>query len=125
MPDDIIKIVGLRVFAYHGVLASEKEEGQEFLIDVEVVTDFSRAAADDRLSDTIDYASVARSVAMIATDERYDLIESLAVRLAEHLLTFGGASKATVTIGKPEAPLDVRVDWVGVTVSRTAPGGPT
>ena len=42
---DTISLLGMRVFAYHGVLADEQTNGQEFIIDVIVETDVSQAAA--------------------------------------------------------------------------------
>lgn len=123
MPRDRIIIKGLKVHAFHGVLASEKALGQEFLIDIELETDFVGAAAGDDLSRTIDYAEVAESAARISTGERYDLLETLACRLAEHVLGYEGALAATVTVRKPDAPLPVDVEWVGVTVSRGKVGG--
>ena len=122
MPRDSIIIRNLSVYAFHGVLESEKTEGQEFLIDIEVETDLGPAADSDDLSRTIDYAELAASAARMATEERYDLIETLACRLADHALGFHGALAATVTVRKPDAPLPVDVGWVGVTVRRDRAG---
>lgn len=125
MPRDRILIRDLKVFAYHGVLDKEKENGQEFLIDIEVEADLAPSAAGDDLSGTIDYAGLAESVALVATGERYDLIESLAYRLADHVLGHERALAATVTVKKPNAPLPVEAAWVGVTVSRRKQQGST
>jgi len=107
----------IRVFAHHGVLPREKREGQEFLIDIEIELDAGAEPEDDDLSSTIDYAVVVDEVASLATSERYDLIETLASRIVDYLLSLGGVAQARVTVKKPQAPLAVEVTWVGVTVT--------
>lgn len=119
---DRVLIIGLEVFARHGVLPEEKESGQVFRIDAEIETDFSTAAASDDLEKTVDYATAARAVVEEATAREYDLIETLAVRIAERLLGFEGALAVKVRVRKPEAPMPVECDWVGVEVERRAGG---
>ena len=113
-----IIIKDLKVFAYHGVLPEERERGQEFLIDLEMELDSSADIGADDISRTIDYAQVAESVSRIATGERYNLIETLASKIAEHLVSLPRVRGTTVTVKKPDAPLGVSVGWVGVSVSR-------
>ncbi|MCJ7745796.1 MAG: dihydroneopterin aldolase [Actinobacteria bacterium] len=111
-------ISDLKVFAHHGVLSEEREKGQDFLFDVEIEIDSRAAVESDDISETVDYAEVVESVSRMATGERYNLIETLASKIADYLVTLPGARKATVTVKKPEAPLPVSVGWVGVSVSR-------
>ena len=42
-PIDRIRLTGLRVFAHHGVLDFERENGQEFIIDLEIAVDLAPA----------------------------------------------------------------------------------
>ena len=56
---DQIALRGLRVFGYHGVLDSERRDGQEFLVDAVLWLDTAPAAAADDLSLTVDYAALA------------------------------------------------------------------
>jgi dihydroneopterin aldolase len=112
-----IEIRNIKVFAHHGVTEEEKEKGQEFLLNVELALDEDTALTDD-ISATVDYAEVAGTVARMATSGRYDLIETLACKIVDHLLTFDGVKEAAVTVKKPQAPLPVEADWVGVTVRR-------
>jgi dihydroneopterin aldolase len=44
---DVIALTGLRVFAHHGVFDHERENGQEFVIDVRISLDLAAAAASD------------------------------------------------------------------------------
>ena len=63
---DKIHIRGLRVFAYHGVNAEEKEKGQPFELDVTLAADLSRAGQSDDLSDTVNYAKAAKLIVRVA-----------------------------------------------------------
>ena len=110
-----IAIRDIKVFAHHGVTRQEKEKGQEFLLDVELVLDEDVAGVDD-ISATVDYAEVAGTVAGMATSGRYNLIETLACRIVDHLLGLDGVKEAEVTVKKPDAPLPVEAGWAGVTV---------
>ena len=83
---DRIELRGLRVRGNHGVFDFEKREGQDFVIDVTLHTSVSRAAATDDLNETIHYGELAEEVAGIVEDNTFDLIETLAERIADHCL---------------------------------------
>ena len=53
-----IFIKELQVFGHHGVYENEKTNGQMFLIDCEIETEFSQAVASDNLAETVDYGNV-------------------------------------------------------------------
>lgn len=116
-----ISIKGIKVFAFHGVLPREKEEGQEFTIDI--VLEVSRKTEVDDLAGTVDYSGVAGRAAAIATEESFDLIETLAARIAGELLLEDLVREARVTVTKKRAPMPVEVDSVGATVTLRRPGG--
>lgn len=109
-----ITISGLRVFAYHGCTPREKEEGQRFIIDIELEYDAARAVADDDLAKAVDYDRLASEAYELATRERYDLIETLAARIGEHMIATTPALSVLVRVHKPEAPLRREVDEVAV-----------
>ena len=109
-----IVVSGIRVFAHHGCTPREKEEGQEFLIDIELEYDASRAAAEDDLAEAVDYDSLASEVYELATGERYDLIETLAARIGEHLMGAVPALRTLVRVHKPQAPMRRKVESVAV-----------
>jgi dihydroneopterin aldolase len=115
-----ISLEGIEVFAHHGVLPEEKERGQRFLIDV--LMELTAAPEGDELSATVDYSEVASRVASICTGETFDLIETLAAKLADELLSYEQVSSATVTVHKPDAPMPVKTGGVSVTVSRQRQG---
>ena len=112
----VIRLTGLEVFAFHGVLALEKEQGQRFLVDLELALDLSTAGATDQLEDTIDYGALARAVHDRVASERWDLLERVAYRVAELVMDLPQVEQVAVTIHKPEAPIPLRFDDVAVTV---------
>jgi dihydroneopterin aldolase len=121
---DRVLINDIKVFAYHGLLPEEIERGQDFFIDLELRLDFSEVSDSDDISGTVDYAAVSESVAALASTERYNLIETLAEKIAERVLSFEPVQSVTVTVRKPRAPIKVSVGWVGVSITRAREGGP-
>lgn len=121
---DRIAIRGLRVFAHHGVLDSERTGGQNFLIDVTVHLDTREAAAADDLTRTLDYGDLALAVHQRVSEERWNLIERVAQRVAELALENPAAERVEVTVRKPEAPMPLLFDEVSVSITRSRPGAP-
>lgn len=114
--DSTIAIYGIKVFGFHGVFEHEKANGQEFIIDVEIVTDISRAVKSDNVVDTIDYGMVTHEISEIVSKTRFDLIETLAFRVASDLLENPLVSEVCITVHKPHAPIDEPFDDVFVRV---------
>ena len=120
---DRISLVGLSARGHHGVLPFEREEGQLFTVDV--ILDLGQrgtavAAVTDSVTDAVDYSRVANGIVSIIEGEPVNLIESLADRIAERVLSFPRVVAAEVTVHKPEAPLDVAFEDVSVTIHRVA-----
>jgi 7,8-dihydroneopterin aldolase/epimerase/oxygenase len=119
MSADRICLRGLRVYARHGVLESERREGQEFVIDAVVWFDTTPAAASDDVSRTVDYGKLAGRLVRVAADPPVRLIETLAQRLAEACLSEPGVEEAEITVHKPHAPIPHPFADVTVTIRRT------
>jgi dihydroneopterin aldolase len=115
---DLIRLTGLRVFAYHGVLPEERASGQEFVLDVTVHADLSAAAAEDDLAATIDYGELAAAVHHRVTVERWNLLERVAERVADLVLENDRAMGVEVTVHKPAAPIPVPFADVAVEIRR-------
>ncbi len=116
---DRIEVSGIRAWGTHGVLDHERELGQEFVIDLAVGLDLQPAAESDDLADTVDYGDLAHRVAELVGGEQHQLIERLAERIANMVLTDGRVREVTVTVHKPSAPFTVPVDEAAVTLTRT------
>ncbi len=120
-PRDRIVVTGIRGHGRHGVFDHERRDGQEFAVDVELEVGTTAAARSDDLADTVDYGQVAIAVHALIVGEPVDLVETLAERIADACLAFGGVHAVTVTVHKPSAPIPVPFDDVQLRIRRTAP----
>ena len=117
---DTITLRGLRATGYHGVFAEERREGQIFAVDACLELDLRRAAASDRLRDTVSYAEIAAIVEDHITGEPLDLIEALAQRIALSVLGYDPRIQAaTITVHKPSAPMSQDFSDVSIRLRRT------
>lgn len=117
---DHIELEGLRVTATHGVLDFEKETPQEFVVDVVLRLDTDAAAESDDVADTAHYGEMADRVVSVMTGPSVNLIETLAHRVLDVVLT-DEVYDATVTIHKPTAPIAHQFGDVRVKVTRKGP----
>ncbi|WAL66108.1 dihydroneopterin aldolase [Amycolatopsis cynarae] len=115
---DRITLTGLRVFGHHGVFEHEKRDGQEFVVDITVWLDLSPAATTDELKHTLHYGELAEMAAGIVGGEPYDLIESVAGKIADEVVRDERVHAVEVTVHKPAAPIPLTFDDVAVTVRR-------
>ena len=107
-----IAISGLKVYGYHGVLQFEKDLGQFFLIDANVLVE---AGTSDQLAESVSYADLAELIAKDVKSNPVDLLETLAMRL--HKLVMGYSPRvqhAVITVHKPNAPIDLEFSDVSV-----------
>jgi dihydroneopterin aldolase len=116
---DRITLTGVRVRAHHGVFDFEREQGQEFVIDVAVAVDLAAAASGDDLGRTVHYGELAEAVADAVRRDPVDLIETVAERVAAVALAYPAVEEVEVTVHKPEAPISVPFDDVAVTIVRS------
>lgn len=117
-PLDEIRLEGLRVFGRHGVFAHERENGQDFVVDLTLFVRADTAARSDDVTDTVHYGEVAEAVAQIVAGEPVNLIETLAQRIADRVLAFSGVQIVRVTVHKPQAPIAQEFADVSVTITR-------
>ncbi|MEV7610102.1 dihydroneopterin aldolase [Microbacterium sp. NPDC089320] len=120
---DEIVLTGLTVFGRHGVYDHERENGQEFTIDLRLRMPLQDAAASDDVADTVHYGELAEAVAQVVSGEPVNLIETLAERIAAVALADSRVHSVTVTVHKPHAPIALTFSDVAVTVHRSRPQG--
>lgn len=116
---DRIVLQGVSARGFHGVLAAEKADGQEFVVDVTLEVDLRRAGRSDLLAHTVSYAEVAADIVALVTGPSVDLIEVLADRIAAAALRRPLVQAVEVTVHKPQAPVGVPFDDVLVVVRRS------
>jgi 7,8-dihydroneopterin aldolase/epimerase/oxygenase len=116
---DRISLTGITAFGRHGVFDSERQHGQQFVVDLSCTLDLSSAASTDDLAQTIDYGALAQAVAADIERDPLNLIEALADRIALTCLRYDAVQCVEVTVHKPQAPMPVDVADVAVTLTRS------
>ncbi|GAY08758.1 dihydroneopterin aldolase [Pseudonocardia sp. N23] len=117
---DRIELRGLRVRGNHGVFDHERRDGQDFVVDVVCWMALEQAAASDDLADTLDYGALAQRAATVVGGEACNLIETVAARVADALMTDEPRLNAVeVTIHKPQAPIPLDFADVAVVARRS------
>jgi dihydroneopterin aldolase len=114
--DDRIFLRGLQTECIIGFIDWERQLKQTVVIDLEVPCDCARAAASDDVADTVDYKKVAKRVLAFVGDSQFQLLETLAHRLAEALLDEFALTWVRLSINKPGAIRHSRD--VGVSIER-------
>jgi 7,8-dihydroneopterin aldolase/epimerase/oxygenase len=84
---DKILISKLDCPASVGVTAEEQASVQRLSIDLEFLIDSRKPARTDSIQDAIDYSKVAAAVAEVCAEQPYHLIETIAERIAERVLS--------------------------------------
>ncbi len=104
-------------FARHGVYSEEERLGQRFFIDAELHVEGGDGISDDNIEGTVDYGVAFTLIEDIVTGTRRYLIEALALDIARSLLrSFKTVQHVSITIRKPNAPVQGVLDHVEVTV---------
>jgi len=117
---DIIFLRELAVDTVIGIYDWERVTRQTVNIDLEMAADTRAAAASDAIDDTLDYKAVAKRVSAFVGASRFQLIETLAERVADILREEFGIPWVRVTVCKPGAIRGARD--VGVRIERGDPG---
>jgi dihydroneopterin aldolase len=100
---DTVRIRGLKVETVVGVHAWERKVPRPVVIDLDLAADVARAAKHDALKDALDYAAVAQLVSEFVTTSDFQLIETLAERLAEKVQKNFGVAWLRLEVHKPGA----------------------
>jgi len=114
---DQIFLRGLEVECILGFIEWERRVPQRVVIDFEIPADCRSAAAADAVSATIDYKQVAKRISAFASASTFNLVETLAHRLALLVLAEFDLAWIRLTVDKPGAIRGSR--HVGVTILRT------
>lgn len=113
-----IEISGLSLYTHHGVSPAEREVGQRLVIDLRIDVGACDATLTDRVEDTVDYAEVCQTVALVAQQRSYRTLERLCTAIADRLIADYEAEQIWVKASKPEPPIPLPVDEVSVEVWR-------
>jgi 7,8-dihydroneopterin aldolase/epimerase/oxygenase len=98
---DALHITALNVATQIGVHAWEQRIKQTLLIDIIIPSDFS--ACDEDLSKTIDYDALCKLVTQYVESKSFQLIETVANKVAELIQETFKVTVLTVKVSKPHA----------------------
>jgi dihydroneopterin aldolase len=104
---------GIRAHGQHGARPGEKDERQPFVVDLDLEVD----AAEDTIDATADYRELVDAVRDLVETSSFDLIETMATRIAERLVAFDHVTKATVVVHKPNAARRLGIDGAAAAVT--------
>jgi dihydroneopterin aldolase len=114
----VIEISGLSLYTHHGVTKAEQEIGQRLVIDLRLEVGEVDATVTDLVEDTVDYAEVCSTVALVAQSRSFATLERLCAAIGDRLLADFEAERVMVRCAKPEPPIPLPVEEVSVELWR-------
>lgn len=114
---DKVLIEGLQVDALVGIYAWEHEQPQPLIIDLAMSWDNRPAAASEQITDALDYDRVSQAVAQLIIQQPWQLIETVAERIAMLVINDFSVAQVLVKVAKPQAVPSAR--QVAVVIERS------
>jgi dihydroneopterin aldolase len=113
---DKIFLSSLTVECIVGIWEWERRVKQTVIIDIEMAADIRKAAATDRIEDTIDYKRVSKRLQTFVGESQFQLVETLTERIAQLIVTEFGVTWVKVRLNKQGALRGARD--VGIEIER-------
>jgi dihydroneopterin aldolase len=113
---DIIYLKDLRIDTIIGIYDWERSTRQTVILDIEMGTDIKKAAQSDAIKDTLNYKAVAKRLISFVEESEFELVETLAEKIAEILLNEFKVPWLRLQLNKQGAVRGVRD--VGVIIER-------
>ena len=115
-----IHLRNIRAFGYHGVTDQERTNGQVFEADVTLRLTVLEVLRTDNLKDTIDYTEISFRVRKILSSEPCDLLDVLANRLIEDILSaYSHVDQVIIRLRKPSISRAFGADNIEVELNKT------
>ncbi|PVW15170.1 dihydroneopterin aldolase [Marixanthomonas spongiae] len=113
---DTITLKNIRIFANHGCLTEEEKIGSDYLVNVSVTADLSKAAQTDALADTVDYVQL-QKIVREQMAIRSKLLEQVGQRIIDQILKeIAMVDTVKVRVSKINPPIGGDVGEVSVTM---------
>ena len=109
-----IRLHNMTFYGYHGVSKAERETGRRFEVDCELELDIAKAAKSDKLSDTRNYTRVYGVVEEIVSRNKFNLLETVAARIAIQLQNDFEPKRVIVRVRKRIPPIPGNLDYIEV-----------
>ena len=100
---DRIYIRDLSLRCIIGVFPEERRAKQDVLINVAMDCDLGQAAQTDELAETVNYKTINKKIVAMVETSTFQLIESMAEKIAAICLASDGVTRVKVTVDKPGA----------------------
>lgn len=114
-----IYIKGLKIYAYHGVFAEERDNGQEFILDIRCFFKTDKVCINDNIDNSVNYAEVIDTARHAFTSANYNTIERAAQQVISAIfMQFPLVKKINIVVKKPEAPVNAQVEYCAVDITK-------
>ncbi len=100
---DKIFLSEIKIETTVGIWEWEKRIKQTVVIDIEMSADIKKAASTDDINDTLNYKAVAKSVRKLVEESQFQLVETMAEKISELILTEHDVHWVKVKVNKPGA----------------------
>lgn len=113
-----VKLENIKAYAHHGCLPQETDIGSDYLVNVCVSTDLSKASTTDQLKDTVDYVHINKIVKQeMAIPSK--LLEHVAKRIVDRIFSeLQTVERAKVSVSKINPPINGDVERVTVSLNK-------
>ncbi len=117
--EDRIELRGIELLVFCGVLEEEQARKQPFTFDIDIYLDLAPAAATDDLDETVNYGATIDLISSTLGSERFLLLERMATRVADLVLSDSNAVSVTVIARKVRPPVPSILASTGVRIHRS------
>lgn len=119
MSNGTVTLEGMEFFAYHGFYEEEQRIGNKYSVDLQIETDFSKAADKDDLSSTINYEAVYNLVKHeMLHPSKHKLLESIGQKIINAVMEeFPKVTRVEVSVSKFNPPIGGVCSKAKVTLS--------
>ena len=100
---DTVFVHELKVETIIGIWGWERKIRQTVSIDLEMGADIRRAAETDSIDDTLNYKAISKRVQQFVADSEFQLVETMAEKIAELVLQEFNVPWIQVRVSKPGA----------------------
>lgn len=116
-----IRLVNMMLYGFHGTYEYERELGQKFYFDVEIVTKDDSVVERDDINDEIHSTAIYAAVKETVENKRFQHMRALTGHIADKLLEqYAGIAEVTITARRNNATITGPIDYVEVEVTRRA-----
>lgn len=116
---DIVYLNDLRIDTIIGIYDWERRIKQTVCLDLEMATNVAKAAASDNIEDALDYKAIAKRLINFVSNSEFLLVETLAERAAQIILTEFGVLWLRLKVDKQGAIRGAQ--GVGIIIERRQP----